>query len=101
MVDEELVADAVELVGRDAGRDRASTASSACAAIRPATRIALDGLGVLDVAARDTAAGAACPTYSGRSIEAGTGRVGGQAAGSQDSHPQSLENGCERRRSVA
>jgi hypothetical protein len=39
VVAEELVADAVELVGGDTGLDVAATASSACAAIRPATRM--------------------------------------------------------------
>ena len=68
------------------------TSAIACAAIRPATRIRSIGLGVLDLAARCNGAGAGRPTYSGRGIEAGTGRDGDITAGGRGSASHQCTN---------
>ena len=100
MVDDELVADAVELVGRDAGADRSLNGIQRLRGDPAGDPHRLDGLVVAYVR---TAIGERCDLSDVlRTIDGGGHRaLGGQAAGSQDSHPQSLENGCERRRSVA
>ncbi len=74
MVDEEVVADPVELVGGDAGATCLPTSSRACAAIRPATRMRSIVSGVL--MSDSSILGRFLPTYSGRSIWAGTFRMG-------------------------
>ena len=77
VVEQELVADPVELVGGDARGDvPRPTSARACAASRPATRIALDRLGVLDLAGRCTARAPAGRRTRGGGWTPGTARRG-------------------------
>ncbi len=66
--------DLVELVGGDAGFTCRPTSASAWAAIRPATRIR--SIVSASLTSGSPSFGNFLPTYSGRSIPAGTGRIG-------------------------
>ena len=76
MVEQELVADPVELVVGDARARRAApTSCSACAAIRPAMRI-FSIVSASLTSGPVNGAGAGLSTYSGRGMCVGTGRRG-------------------------